>query len=366
MGVVAAWSRYVTGIESRSGIHPSDGLGGPLADTCCWHNRAVTPPLPLSPPRAFSGSRLGWADLPRDVRTRIADLAGAQVTSETSATSGFSPGYAAILELADGTEVFVKAVSPEQNPESPQLARAEAHVAGLLPVGVPAPRLLWSHDDGSWVLLGFEPVEGSSPVLPWRREDLTRVLAAVADLAHAGTPGPAGLTTLGDSISDLVTGWARLEADGPAVDRAVLEAGAHGPWLGAHLEQLVGWAAEAVPAAAGDSLVHGDLRGDNVMLGPATVWLIDWPHAATAGARWYDLLAMLPSVAMQGGGDPAEIFAAHPNAAGADPDAVRAVLAGITGYLVHGSVQPAPVGIANLRAFQRAQGVAALGWLRSL
>lgn len=327
----------------------------------------MIPSVPaLSAPRAFSGSRLGWADLPRHVRARIVELAGAQVTSETSATSGFSPGYAAILELGDGTEVFVKAVSPEQNPESPTLARAEALVAGVLPDGVPAPRLLWSHDDGSWVLLGFAAVEGSSPAQPWRPDELARVLDAVGDLADAGTPGPAGLPTLAATLTDVVTGFASLEADGAAVDRAVAEAGPHGAWLRSHLPELVTWADDALAAVAGDTLVHGDLRGDNVMLGPERVWLIDWPHAATGGAVWFDLLAMLPSVAMQGGGDPAALFAAHRNAAGADPDAVRAALAGITGYFVHGSVQPAPVGIANLRAFQRAQGVAALGWLRSL
>ena len=43
-------------------------------------------------PLAFSGQRLDWRDLPRHVRTRIAELAGAQVTAEISATSGFSPG----------------------------------------------------------------------------------------------------------------------------------------------------------------------------------------------------------------------------------------------------------------------------------
>ncbi|WP_255491569.1 MULTISPECIES: phosphotransferase family protein [unclassified Actinotalea] len=321
---------------------------------------------PATAPPAFSGSRLGWADLPREVRARIAELAGAQVMSETSATSGFSPGYAATLELADGTEVFVKAVSPDQNPDSPQLARHERLAAGLLPPGVPAPRLLWSHDDGWWVLLGFEVVAGSSPVLPWRPTDLSRVLAAVTELADAGTPGPAGLPPLGEAVAGVMAGFARLEADGAAVDRAVEQLGPQGAWLRSHLDRLVEWSSAAVPAVAGDTLVHGDLRGDNVMLAPDRVWIIDWPHAATDGARWFDLLAMLPSVAMQGGGDPAEIFAAHPTAAGADPDAVRAALAGITGYFLHGSLQPAPRGIANLRAFQRAQGVAALGWLRGL
>jgi hypothetical protein len=69
---------------------------------------------------------------------------------------------------------------------------------------------------------------------------------------------------------------------------------------------------------------------------------------------------------MQDGGDPQTLFWAHPNAAGADRDAVRAVLAGITGYFVQGAVQPAPTGIANLREFQLAQGVSALDWLRRI
>ena len=319
-----------------------------------------------SVPLAFSGSRLGWADLPRAVRARIAELAGAEVISETSATSGFSPGYAAVLELGDGTEVFVKAVSPEQNPDSPDLARAEAVVAAQLPVDVPAPALLWSDVRDSWVLLGFAAVQGRSPRQPWEPDELRLVLAAVAALAEAGTPSSPGLRPLAGDVAVLAAGWDLLAADDDALRRAAELVGPHGPWVLEHVDSLVGWASAASAAAAGDTLVHGDLRADNVMIDGATdqVWLIDWPHAAGAGARWYDLLAMLPSVAMQGGGDPAEIFWSHPNARGADRDAVRAVLAGLTGYFVHGSVQPAPPGIANLRRFQAAQGVAALEWLR--
>lgn len=318
------------------------------------------------PPPAFSGSRLGWADLPRSVRARIVELAGAPVTSETSATSGFSPGFAAVLELGDGTELFVKAVSAAQNPESPVLARREAVVAAHLPAEVPAPSLHWSHDDGEWVLLAFEPVEGRSPALPWQPGDLDRVLGAVTALAEAGTPGPPALGTLADQLVGVVDGWERLTDDGPAVDRVVGLTGAHGPWLRAHLDTLAGWASETGPASAGDTLVHGDLRADNVLLEPERVWLIDWPHAAGAGVAWFDLLAMLPSVAMQGGGDPDALFWAHPTAQGADRDAVRAVLAGITGYFLHGAVQPPPPGIGNLRPFQLAQGRAALEWLRRL
>lgn len=327
----------------------------------------TTPPrTPTSPPLAFSGSRLSWADLPRTVRARIGELAGAAVVTETSATSGFSPGYAAVLELGDGTRVFVKAVSPEQNPGSPDLARAEIEVARHLPAAVPAPRLLWSDDDGVWVLTGFTAVRGREPEQPWRADELAVVLRAVTDLAAAGTPAPAGLPPLHDVVVGYARGWGRIVEDG-TVERATTAVGPHGDWLRAHLDELVEVVSDAAQAAVGDTLVHGDLRADNVLIDyqrPHRVWLIDWPHARSGGVPWFDLVAMLPSVAMQGGGDPEEIFRTHPNAAGADRDAVRAVLAALAGHFTHAAIQPTPQGLTNLRPFQAAQAVTALEWLR--
>jgi len=318
-------------------------------------------------PLAFSGSRLHWADLPRDVRARIAELAGADVVSETSATNGFSPGYAALLELGNGTQVFVKAVSPEQNADAPQLARREIAVAAVLPPQVNAPHLWWHHDDGTWVLLGLQPVDGRAPDLPWRPEELSRALDALTDLAEVGTPAPRELPPLTESMTYLAAGWERLVADGAAVDAATAAVGPHGDWMRGALDDLAGLARGAVAASEGRTLVHGDFRADNVMLATAPdprVWIIDWPHAARDGVVWWDLLATMPSIAMQEGGDPEELFWSHPNAAGADRDAVRAVLAGLTGFFVQAAVQPAPHGIPNLRAFQLAQGMAALDWLR--
>lgn len=318
-------------------------------------------------PLAFSGSRLHWADLPRDVRARIAELAGADVVSETSATTGFSPGYAALLGLGNGTQVFVKAVSPEQNPDSPVLARQEIAVAAQLPPEINAPHLWWHHDDGAWVLLGLQPVDGRSPEQPWQPAELARALDALRDLAEVGTPAPRGLKPLEEDMSYLAAGWQRLDALGSDVDAAVVAVGEHGDWLRRNLTGLLDLAPHGVSASVGSTLVHGDFRADNVMLStpPDTrVWLIDWPHACRDGVRWWDLMATLPSVAMQGGGDPEELFWSHPNAQGADRDAVRAVLAGLTGYFVHAAVQPAPIGIPNVRAFQLAQGIAALDWLR--
>ena len=321
---------------------------------------------PAAVPVAFSGSRLGWQDLPRPVRARIAEAAGAEVIAETGATSGFSPGFASVLELGDGREVFVKAVSPEQNPTSPDLARREVVAAAALPDDVPAPRLLWSHDDGTWVLLGFEAVHGRSPVLPWRPDDLVRVLAALDGLASTRPREPHGLRPVTETLADAMTGWRTLADAPPEYLQGAADAGGElGAWALDHLDDLVAAESRWSDAAVGDALVHGDLRADNVILDATRCWLVDWPHAAL-GAPWLDLALMLPSVAMQGGGDPGSIFRTQPVSAGVDDDDLRAVLAALAGYFAHGSLQPAPLGIPNLRRFQGAQALRTLDWLRSL
>lgn len=319
--------------------------------------------VPPRPPRAFSGSRLGWGDLPREVRGRIARLSGADVVSETTATNGFSPGFASRLELGDGTEVFVKAVSSEHNPTSPHLARAEARVTAALPPEARAPELLWWHDDGTWVVLASRAVDGDAPGSPWVAEDLRQALDAVAHLA--GVAAPEGFRPLPALVADVFTGWSHLATDPEALRRALDVVGDQAGWVDRALPSLVDAERAAVGACAGDRLVHGDLRGDNMLLDGGTVWLVDWAHAA-AGCGWFDLVGMLPSVAMQDGGSPAELFADHPAAARADAGDVRAVLAGLAGYFLHAAVQPSPPGIPNLRPFQRGQALTSLDWLRTM
>ncbi|UZN04493.1 phosphotransferase [Cellulomonas sp. S1-8] len=320
-------------------------------------------------PLAFGGQRLDWRDLPRAVRERIETLAGARVTAEMSATSGFSPGFCAVLELTDGRAVFVKAVSSEQNPHSPELARAEIRAARALPPQVPAPTLRWWDDDGDWVLLGFDAVHGRSPELPWRADDLALVLSAIDDLARcAPAPGHA-LPRTEDLLADNFTGWRSVLA-APSDQRGHVaeRLDETGQWALDHLDDLVRWEHDALRVCAGDVLVHGDLRADNVMIEEThdRVWMIDWPHASV-GAPWIDLAFMLPSVALQGGaGDPAWLFSQREVADGVGIDDLRAALAGLSGYFAWSSCQPAPTGIPNLRTFQAAQAGATLRWLRDL
>ncbi|MDR6597366.1 aminoglycoside phosphotransferase family protein [Saccharothrix longispora] len=296
---------------------------------------------------ATGGNRVAWADVPGPVRAAVEDGIGAPVVRAVSQSGGFSPGLAARLELGDGRRVFAKAVGSSANPVSPAMHRREALVAPV----VPGPRLLWSHDDGDWVVLVFEDVPGRTPAVPWVADEWERVHAAVVELSRV--VAPPGFPRVGHDPG-VFSGWRRLAGSPvPGLD----------PWAAGRLDELAGWESGWGSASAGTSLLHGDLRADNVLLTPDGVVFVDWPHAMR-GAPWVDLVLMLPSVALQGGPEPWDAWASSPLSHDADPDAVTAVVAAVTGFFVHGSRLPPPPGLPSLRAFQGAQGVHALRWLR--
>jgi aminoglycoside phosphotransferase (APT) family kinase protein len=312
------------------------------------------------PPPPATGWRLDWSDAPAWLRAEVETRLGGTVVEAVTQLGGFSPGVAARLRLAGGRRVFVKAVGPEPNPDSPGAHRSEARMMAALPRSAPAPRLLWSLDRDGWVALAFEDVDGAHPAQPWQRDELRRVLRTVADMAAVLTPAPAGIPSIAERMAGTLTGWRRLAAGhtAGADDLSGLD-----PWAARHLDRLAELEAGWPRATAGPTLLHADLRADNLLLTPTRVVAVDWPWACV-GAAWVDLLLLLPSVAMQGGPDPEPTFATHPVAAGADPAAVTTALGAWAGFLIDGSRQPPPPGLPTLRAFQLGQGLVALDWLR--
>ncbi|MFI5804081.1 phosphotransferase family protein [Streptomyces sp. NPDC051561] len=314
-----------------------------------------TPSSQVTAPPA-AGVRYEWQALPAQVRARVGELLGSPVVEAVTQRGGFSPGVAARVRCADGRRAFVKAVSAALNPHSPSLHRAEARNTAALPPGVPAPRLLGSYDDGDWVALVLDDIEGTQPRIPWRREELDRVLDALTRLSATLTPAPYDAPRTEDVDARMFQGWQR-RLDSGAV--AGLD-----PWVAGQLPRLAELASRWDEFAHGETLVHGDLRADNILLtADGGAVFVDWPHAVR-GAPWFDLLLMLPSVAAQGGPDPQELFTAHPLGRAADPEGVTVVLAALAGYFVHQSLKPAPPGLPTLRPFQAAQGAAAVAWLR--
>ena len=314
--------------------------------------------MPVTAPPA-TGVRTPWEALPTPVREAVHNLLGAPVTEAVTQDGGFSPGVAARVVTAAGDRAFVKAVSAHANPDSPGIHRKEARNAAALPPEVPAPRLIGSYDDGTWVALVFEDVAGRQPHVPWRKSELAVVLNAVGELSRALTPAPIVAQPLVEGLTDTFLGWQRM------IDQGDRGEGLD-PWTLRELPRLAELAARWADFAVGDSLAHCDLRADNMLLtGDGRVVFVDWPHVHGEAAPWFDLLLLLPCVRAQGGPDPEEIFTSHPLAHDADPAGVTATLAAFAGFLIESSCRPPVPGIPTLRSFQRAQGEAAVRWLRA-
>jgi len=136
-------------------------------------------------------------------------------------------------------------------------------------------------------------------------------------------------------------------------------------WAGRHLDLLADLEAGWAEASAGSTMIHADLRVDNMLVdADGTVWLCDWNWPCLA-APWVDLVLLLPSVHVAGL-DADAVLARHPVGRHADPAAVNAVLAAFAGMFIERAAVPPPMPASPwLRRHQRYFGAATLSWLRS-
>jgi len=308
------------------------------------------------------GVRVAWEQVPGPVRAAIEGVCGARVAQAQTQAGGFSPGLAARVRCENGARFFVKAVSAQANPDTPGLHRQEGRVLGALgPLiasrHLPIPRLHGVVEEPPWVALVLDDVAGRQPALPWRAAELAQVVAVLDDLADALTPAPAAVPDVAERLGGEFTGWRTLAAS-PGHDRL-------DQWSRQHLELLAGMEPAWAEHTAGDTLLHADIRADNLLIAGRGPVVVDWPWACR-GAAFVDVVLFAPSVAMQGGPPPADLIASSRHGRAASREALAALACGMAGYLTERALRPPPPGLPTVRAFQAAQGAVTRRWLAEL
>ena len=302
-----------------------------------------------------SKRRLLWTQVPLRVKAAVENMAGGQVVGAANCEGGFSSGLASRLTLADGSMIFVKAIDAAAWPDQAAMYRFEASVSEALPAAVPAPRLLASRDDGHWVVLVFEYIEGAAePDLRRRPAETFRVAVALEELARTLTPSPIAAS----SDHPRLGGWANLASDRDRLARLPVLS----PWAAEHLTMLIALEEAGLAAAQGRSLVHFDVYPHNILLTGERVLFADWPHARL-GAPFLDLI-MFASSAATAGVDPESIVTGHAPAAETEPDDIDAVLAAHAGFCVGGGLYPVSPTFAPIIAAKAELGIAATAWLQ--
>ena len=298
---------------------------------------------------AATGRRIAWADLPPAVRAFAVESLGSPVVSARTQPGGFSPGVAARLACADGSRAFIKACGTSLNPDSPRLHRAEIHALHHVPDSVPRPTLLAAYDDGDWVAMLLEDVDGRHPHLPWTAPDVAATTASLTRVAAvAGDPA---LPTFRET-ADVLTGWDDVAADPEGVP----------PDLVGRLPEMLDLQLQAQEVTVGDVLVHWDARSDNVLLRDGEAVLLDWAWACR-GAAWLDTLLLAADLVIQGGPDPDDYLRATGPTAAADPLELRAMVATMVGFWRDRARRPAPPGLPTIRRWQAHCAERTQGWL---
>lgn len=305
---------------------------------------------PYPAPHGKTARRLEWTFLPPHLRAWVERRCGSPVVSAISQNSGFTPGFASVLVCEDGSRHFVKAASVKAQRLFADSYREEARKLAALPPSVPAPRLKW-HLDDDWVVLGIEYVAAHTPQRPWRADELDSLLDALEQVADAVTPPPAGLAldTAEADFAPLLDGWPTIRER-----RTDLDAG--------HLAEAEALAGRFADVVGGDTLVHTDIRSDNVLIdsdGRALICDWNWP---VRGAAWFDSFAALLAPRAEGI-DVDAVIASRRLLKDVDPEAFDVNLALYVGYFLTQCELPAPATSPHIRDHQRWQGEVCWDWL---
>jgi hypothetical protein len=304
-------------------------------------------PSPL--PHGRTARRLEWPHLPPTIRAAIEQRCGAPVRFATSQNGGFTPGFASVLECEDDSRHFVKAASAVAQRLFAEAYREEARKLAALPTAAPAPRLLWSLDVDDWFVLSTEYVDARPPSRPWRPAELQLCLDMLTAAAPALTPPPAelALPPASEEFAEWPAYWDHLRTSRPDLS---------------HDAEAAALAARHVEVMTGDTLVHTDVRDDNLLLtadGRALLCDWNWPMV---GAAWLDSLFLL--IGPRGDGlDVAAVIDGHPLLSAVPEEEIDVVLALVTGYFLKSSEDPVPPSSPFLRDAQRWQGEVCWAWL---
>lgn len=318
-------------------------------------------------PRAGPEPKPTWSTVPPAVRRAAEHLLGARVRRAMRAWGGYGPTPTYRLRLADGGAAFFKAVCPESSEFSLAAHRRELRVYHELGAIIDdwAPRFRGSFELDGWQVILLDDL-GPKSAPPWTRA-LTRKVAHALAAFHASTlgrplpdwlPRPATLAALGR----WTWGWAENEEDVEALAEMAGSATEEARrWLQAAVPLLTAASRRQPPAAQPHSLLHRDVRSDNLRWVAGRLRLFDWPHAG-AGFGECDVLEFAQAVTAEGGVEPEQVLAWYGERAPVRPEIVDAHVAAITGFLASQAWQDDVPGLPRIRTWQRQQLRVCLRW----
>ena len=291
-----------------------------------------------------------WDAIPHAARAGLVSVAGG---------SGFIPvsgGYHGSVVGVLNERLFVKAV-PAGDPAFDDFD-TETRVAEALQNRLPTPTVRFADVVDGWSVLAFDVARGRIPLEPWQPSQLQVVLDALDAVTDALTPSPViPLPTVADRMLGRCTTWG-LMSHGES--RGRLTPNDLTTWERRNLDRLADLEARVETSVAGQTLLHFDLRHDNLFIDDGAVTFLDWGRACI-GPAWVDVACLLVE-SRTVDADLDAIFLGTARGAAADPAEVDILLTLFASYWRHASTLPSG-DRPGMQARRRHSAEATIGWL---
>ncbi|MEO8030357.1 MAG: phosphotransferase [Gemmatimonadota bacterium] len=235
---------------------------------------------------------------PESLRQLVDAAAGKQSVSWQRPHTGLSSAERFVVKFSDGSGVFVKAAVDF---ETGAWLRAEQRMLATLQ-GTFVPRVItWVEDPGQPVLItedlsgAYWPADQESVV--WRPGQFEILFDTLRTLS--GIEAPPWLPAAAPVARSI---WRTIERE---ADQFLALGLCSESWFRQAVDGLI--EAEEGLQWTGDSLVHNDVRSDNLCFAGDRLVLVDW-GSACRGRPDHDLAAVASTLPLEGGPDPAVLM----------------------------------------------------------
>ncbi len=231
---------------------------------------------------------------------KVEYLTGSEPVSWRPAKGGYSVAERWVAKLQNGSSVFIKAATDE---DTKSWLKAEDKVYENIK-GDFMPQFI-GYDEASSIL-ALEDLSKETWTYEWSAERVQAVLHMLEKVAATKTPDDFPLLEL---QAPKFNGWREIAAV-PENRAGFLKLGlASSEWLDKALPILV--QAEMAAKFEGDSLVHVDVRSDNICFRGKKPMLVDWNWACRGNAK-LDVVGWFPSLHVEGGPAPWDVTLDEP------------------------------------------------------
>lgn len=307
-----------------------------------------------------------WAAVPLELKSLIAERLGSPVVRGERVYGGYGPGPSFRLLLANGERAFTKSMSPDSSDVQRKVFSQELRVYKELAEHITpwAPSFLGEAKHEQWHALILEDL-GPKSAPPWSISKARIAAHGLAEL-HSSTrdvsfpswiPRPGELDVFEPQMwSQTVSVETLQKVAGLAADpEAAMK------WLERFVPDLSGVSDRLKEADGHWSLMHLDVRSDNLRIVDGKLRLFDWPFTCI-GPPELDIVNFAQTVWAEGFFDGETVLRWYEDVRPLRQDVVTAAVVAISNFFAHRSWQPDMPRLPRIRPWQRQQLKVTLRW----